>query len=77
MAVAMVESGLGVAVLPGLDLADLAAGRKVKAIPLAGGMSRKVCMLCPKEAERSPMIEDFLELVRETVEAWKNRHTEK
>jgi hypothetical protein len=34
-------------------------------------------MLCPKETERSPMIEDFLELVRETVEAWKNRHTEK
>ena len=77
MAVAMVESGLGVAVLPGLDLVDLTAGRKVKAIPLAGGMSRKVCMLCPKETERSPMTEDFLELVRETVEAWKNRHTEK
>lgn len=77
MAVAMVESGLGVAVLPGLDLADLAAGRKVKAIPLAGGLSRKVCMLCPKETERSPMIEDFLELVRETVEDWKALPTEK
>ena len=76
MAVAMVENGLGVAVLPGLDLADLTAGRKVKAVPLAGGLSRKVCMLCPKEAERTPMIEDFLELVRETVDAWKNLYTE-
>lgn len=71
MAVAMVEAGIGVAVLPGLDLMDLSPVRKVKAIPLAGGLSRTVRMLCPKEAERTELSEDFLEMVQATVEEWK------
>ena len=70
MAVSMVEAGLGVAVLPGLDLMDLSAGRKVKAVPLAGGLSRMVSMLCPPESERSELMEDFLDMVQATVATW-------
>ena len=71
MAVSMVEAGLGVAVLPGLDLMDLAPGREVKAVPLAGGLSRAVGMLLPREAERSNLTEAFLDLVQTVVEDWK------
>ncbi|MBR5791579.1 MAG: LysR family transcriptional regulator [Ruminiclostridium sp.] len=70
MAVSMVEAGLGVAVLPGLDLMDLSAGRKVKAVPLVGGLSRMVSMLCPPESERSELMEDFLDMVQATVATW-------
>ena len=74
MAIAMVESGLGVAVLPGLDLMDLSADRKVKAIPLAGTPRRTVSILCPQE-DRPELVEDFLDMVQATVEEWKeNQH---
>lgn len=71
MAVAMVESGLGVAVLPGLDLLDLAPGRSVQAIPLAGDLSRTVRLLVPREAEQTDLTKDFLDLTQKQVEAWK------
>lgn len=71
MAVAMVEAGLGVAVLPGLDLMDLMSGRNIKAIPLAGGLSRTVSLLCPKEQERTELVEDFLDLAQKVVAEWK------
>ncbi len=72
MAVSMVEAGLGVAVLPGLDLMDLDPNRKIKMIPLAGGLSRTVSILCPKE-EWSDLLSDFLDAVQTVVEAWKSR----
>ena len=75
MAIAMVESGLGVAVLPGLDLMDLSSGRKVKVIPLAGGLSRTVSILCPKEGW-SDLLADFLDMVQLTVEEWKEGRTQ-
>ena len=70
MAIAMVESGLGVAVLPGLDLMDLAPGRNIRAIPLAGGLHRTVRILCPAE-DRSDLLEDFLDMVQSAVETWR------
>ncbi|MBP3319023.1 MAG: hypothetical protein J6K94_03370, partial [Ruminiclostridium sp.] len=64
-------AGLGVAVLPGLDLMDLMPGRNIKAIPLAGGLSRTVSLLCPKEQERTELVEDFLDLAQKVVAEWK------
>lgn len=71
MAIAMVESGLGITILPRLDLMDLGEDRRVTAIPLAGGLSRRVGILCPKEGERAELVEDFLDIVRSVVEDWK------
>lgn len=71
MAIAMVESGLGITILPGLDLMDLGKGRGVAAVPLAEGLSRTVGLLCPKGEERTELVEDFLDIVRSVVEGWK------
>ena len=62
--IAMVESGLGVTILPELSLYDLLPGRRVKAIPLKEDVSRTISLLCPPKEERSAVTSAFLQLVQ-------------
>ena len=73
MAVAMVDMDLGVTILPGLDLEDIPASRQVKCIPLKGRPTRTISLLCPREAERSPLTASFLQITCAKVEEWKGR----
>ena len=74
MAVALVERGLGIAVLPGLALRDCLPGREVQLLPLKEGYVREIGLLCPKEPERSPLASAFLRMTQEQVELWKKTH---
>lgn len=76
MAIAMAEAGLGLTILPGLDLVDLSANHRVKALPLAEGLTRTISLLCPREAERTPLTSAFLSITRSVVEAWRERAPE-
>ena len=71
MAIAMTEAGLGMTILPGLDLVDLSANHRVKALPLAEGLTRTISLLCPRESERTPLTAAFLSIARATVEKWR------
>ena len=74
--IAMVESGLGVTILPGLSLYDLLPGRRVKAIPLKEDVTRTISLLCPPKEERSAVTSAFLQLVQRQVVAWEEEHRE-
>ena len=74
MAVALVERGLGIAVLPGLALRDCLPGRQVQLLPLKEGYVREIGLLCPRETERSPLANAFLRMTQEQVELWKQEH---
>ena len=74
--IAMVESGLGVTILPELSLYDLLPGRRVKAIPLKEDVSRTISLLCPPKEERSAVTSAFLQLVQRQVVAWEEEHRE-
>ena len=71
---AMVESGLGVSILPELSLYDLLPTRKVRAIPLKEDISRTISLLCPAKEERSAVTSAFLQLVQRQVVAWEEDH---
>ena len=71
---AMVESGLGVSILPELSLYDLLPTRKVRAIPLKEEVSRTISLLCPAKEERSAVTSAFLQLVQRQVVAWEEDH---
>ena len=71
---AMVESGLGVSILPELSLYDLLPTRKVRAIPLKEDVSRTISLLCPAKEERSAVTSAFLQLVQRQVVAWEEEH---
>lgn len=71
--VAMVEMGLGVTILPSLDLIDLSINRAVKAIPLKGVLRRTISLLCPPAEERPPLTDDFLHITQQVVAAWKEK----
>jgi DNA-binding transcriptional LysR family regulator len=71
---AMVESGLGVSILPELSLYDLLPSRKVRAIPLKEDISRTISLLCPAKEERSAVTSAFLQLVQRQVVAWEEEH---
>ena len=73
MAIAMAEAGLGMTILPGLDLVDLSANHRVKALPLEEGLTRTISLLCPRESERPPLASAFLSITRSVVEAWRAR----
>lgn len=73
MAIAMTEAGLGVTILPGLDLLDLSANHRVKALPLEEGLTRTVSLLCPREAERPLLATAFLSIARSVVEKWREK----
>lgn len=68
--IAMVESGLGVTILPELALYDLLPGRQVRAIPLKESVTRTISLLCPPKEERSSVTSSFLQLVQRQVLAW-------
>lgn len=70
MAVALVEHGLGITILPGLTLHDLVAARRVKAIPLKEDYRRTISLLCPKEAERTAATSAFLRITQREVARW-------
>lgn len=70
VAVAMVESGLGVAILSGLELTDLGAHRRVRAIPLAERPVRTISFLRPKGAECLSLAMDFFRLTQARLAAW-------
>ena len=70
MAVALVEHGLGVTILPGLNLVDLMGTRKVKAIPLKEDFRRTISLLCPKEGERTAAASAFLRITQREVAQW-------
>ncbi len=72
--IAMVESGLGVSILPELSLYDLLPTRNVKAIPLKESVSRTISLLCPAKEERSAVTSAFLQLVQRQVVAWEEDH---
>ena len=74
--IAMVESGLGVTILPGLSLYDLLPSRRVKAIRLKEDITRTVSLLCPPKEERSAVTSAFLQLVQRHVVAWEEEHRE-
>ena len=65
MAIALVEKGLGITVLPGLTLIDLIPNQAVKIIPLKDRLTRTVSLLCPRESERSHLTEVFLRLTQQ------------
>lgn len=71
MAIALVEKGLGITVLPGLTLLDLIPNRAVKVIPLKEDLRRTVSLLLPRESERSYLTNVFLRLTQQRVEKWK------
>ena len=73
MAIAMAEAGLGLTILPGLDLVDLSANHRVKALPLEEGLTRTISLLCPRESERSSLTSAFLSITRSVVEQWQKR----
>ncbi len=70
VAIAMVESNLGVTILPGLELADLGLHRRIKALPLKEEYNRTISFLCPKGSECLGLASDFLRLTKKRVEAW-------
>lgn len=70
-AVAMVEAGLGITLLPGLDLPNLSVSRAVRVIPLKEKYTRTIGLLCPKGSEMSALTADFLRLTKQRVDAWK------
>ena len=71
MAIAMAEAGLGLTILPGLDLVDLSANHRVKALALEEGLTRTISLLCPREAERPALANAFLSIARSVVERWR------
>ncbi len=71
MAIALVEKGLGITILPGLTLLDLIPNRAVTVIPLKENLTRTVSLLCPRESERSHLTNVFLRLTQQRVEKWK------
>ena len=77
MAIALVEKGLGITVLPGLTLIDLIPNRAVKIIPLKDRLTRTVSLLCPRESERSHLTEVFLRLTQQRVDAWRTAQENK
>ena len=77
MAIALVEKGLGITVLPGLTLIDLIPNRAVKIIPLKDRLTRTVSLLCPRESERSHLTEVFLRLAQQRVDAWRTAQENK
>ena len=68
--IALVEQGLGITVLPGLAVAACVSGKRVKVIPLTDNLTRNVCLLCPKGAERTSLTSAFLRLVQKRVQLW-------
>ena len=72
--IAMVESGLGVTILPELSLYDLLPSRRVKAIPLKEELTRTISLLCPPKEERSSVTSAFLQLVQRQVISWEEEH---
>ncbi len=72
--IAMVESGLGVTILPGLSLYDLLPSRRVKAVPFKEEVTRTISLLCPPKEERSSVTSAFLQLVQQQVLAWEDEH---
>ena len=73
MAIAMAEAGLGMTILPGLDLVDLSANHRVKALPLKEGLTRTISLLCPRESERPALASAFLSIAKTEVERWRKK----
>ncbi len=73
MAIAMAEAGLGMTILPGLDLVDLSANHRVKALPLKEGLTRTISLLCPRESERPALASAFLSIAKTEVEQWRKK----
>ena len=72
-AIAMAEAGLGMTILPGLDLVDLSANHRVKALPLKEGLTRTISLLCPRESERPALASAFLSIAKAEVERWRKK----
>ena len=72
--IAMVESDLGVTILPKLSLYDLLPSRRVKVIPLKENITRTISLLCPPKRERSAITSAFLQLVQKHVVSWEEEH---
>ena len=71
--IALVERGLGVALLPGMILMDLIGNRAVKVLRLTENLSRTVSVLCPRRAEQSYLTAPFLRITQQVVTQWKIR----
>ena len=71
MAIAMAEAGLGMTILPGLDLVDLNPSRKVTVLPLREPLTRTISLLCPREPP--PLTVSFVHIVQSCVERWLSR----
>lgn len=71
MAIAMAEAGLGMTILPGLDLADLNPNRKVAVLPLKDPLTRTISLLCPREPPA--LTASFVQIVRSCVGQWRSR----
>ena len=68
---ALVEQGLGAAVLPGLALSEAARDGRFRLLPLEEGLTRTISLLCQKKARRTPLDNEFIKLVQRYVEDWK------
>lgn len=71
MTLAMVSKGLGVSILPELDLLGRIPSDDLRAIPLKEKFTRTISLLCPRGSERAPLTTAFLQVMRKTVEEWK------
>lgn len=74
MAIAMVEAGMGVTILPGLTLFDLIPNRKVVVIPLKEELNRTIGLLCPGRNERTNLTSAFLRIAQKQVALWADAH---
>lgn len=76
MTLAMVSKGLGVSILPELDLLGRIPSDDLRAIPIKEGFTRTISLLCPRGSERAPLTTAFLQVMRKTVEEWKEANAE-
>lgn len=63
----LTEQGLGATLLPGLLLDEFPQRDALRFLPLTDGPRRTLTLLCPKKADRSAAVNDFIDLVERFV----------
>lgn len=66
--VALAEKGLGAALLPGLILEEIPRRDTIRILPITDGPKRTLSLLCPKKADRSVAVNDFIDLTVRLVQ---------
>lgn len=77
IAITMVSQGLGICLIPRLNLHSITPAHQVKAIPVEDAPVRTISLLFPKDTEPASLTPFFLQLLQKRVAEWELTQTQR